>query len=281
MDLPMPKKILHLKETQQAIQHVKTVLSDLARQPRSPLEDENIHGVYLFGSIIRGDFIPTVSDVDVAVVYTGGADDPVWQRESFLQVTRHLEERLSRPNAEGIIMRGADVVTYTTGEIKKAREDWPRFNFFGPRKFLGIYSFDLVENSLLIHGNEDILKTVQVHPPEQFIEQRIEAIAHNFERAERQEDPNKRLLVLSTAVGESARVACLAWGLQSLHKMDVFHFIRDELPRFEHQHEFLEFYQAYLGGIPLTKVARRHQPFDVFCRKLYECFRSLVLSRVS
>ncbi len=270
---------LNPKATEKVIQHAKALITMLQHQSDSPLQDDSILGVYLLGSVIRGDFVPTVSDVDFAVVYDGDADDPVWESESFLQIVHFLENHHAGDQTRPFGARGVDVVTYSTGEINKAREDWKHFNFFGPRKFLGIYSFDLVENSMLLYGKVDVLSAVRVHSPEHFIESRIDAIAHNFNRASASTDWKKRLLMLSTTIGESARVACLAWGLRSLHKMDVYHYVWAKLPEFDQKQSFLEFYKTYIDGIPLHQVVRRYQPFESFCHEIYNEFRELVKSR--
>ncbi len=59
--------------------NVKLVLDKLVRGIEEIL-GEGLIGVYLYGSLVSGDFDPTISDLDLAVIMTGALDDERFRR---------------------------------------------------------------------------------------------------------------------------------------------------------------------------------------------------------
>lgn len=126
----------------------------------------SVYSAVVFGSLVRSDFIPDISDIDVFVVFENNT-----RREIIEDVIRGIEN-LAKPlrgcsNYEKVI----DIPWGFKRELPlKGRK--PLKPFF---KFLDIYAFDFVDNSKTIFG-EDFTYKLVIPDPKEIIEERAHSI---------------------------------------------------------------------------------------------------------
>ncbi|WP_297437532.1 nucleotidyltransferase domain-containing protein [Thermococcus sp.] len=177
-----------------------------------------LHSLILYGSLIRGDFIPGTSDVDFFVVLKDGTEP-----EPVLQGIRPvLKECSSFLNPVEI-----DVAWEWLSNLRN-----PLSRGY-PYKFLTIYQRDFRENHAVVIG-EDVVTTIPTYPMEELLSARLESTLRNLERF----SGNRKMLHI--LAGETARLLAFLNG-SSLRKGDVIKKL-EELGDME----ALEVYKSYL-----------------------------------
>ncbi|MFA4669641.1 nucleotidyltransferase domain-containing protein [Pyrococcus kukulkanii] len=183
---------------------------------RKRLSSLPIYSLILYGSVVRGDYIPGVSDVDVFVV---------------------LEEY-----DEKILLRVEEVVRECFADFKPVEVDvaWELVENLDdplrkgyPYKFLTIYRQDFVENHIVVVGND-------IMPPSYdfsaLLQERIKSIESNLERFK---NNGKMKHILA---GEVVRLWAFLNGAD-LDKTSVLKKVEEVGDK-----EALEVYKKYLEG---------------------------------
>ncbi|WP_457751553.1 nucleotidyltransferase domain-containing protein [Thermococcus sp.] len=179
-----------------------------------------LHSLLLYGSLVRGDFIPGTSDVDFFVVLEDGANP----EEVLKELTPVLEECSAFLNPVEV-----DVAWEWFSNLRD-----PLGKGY-PYKFLTIYLRDFRENHLVVLG-EDILQWVSEYPFEELLSERLAVIMKNINRF----SGNRKMLHI--LAGETVRLMAFLSG-SSLRKDDVLRALEKM-----DDHEAVEIYHAYLDG---------------------------------
>ena len=180
---------------------------------------EKLYSLILYGSIIRGDFINGVSDIDFFAVLK--EDDP-----NIIEKLRAiLEECCENINAVEVDL--------AWGDLENIRDP---INKGYPFKFLTIYQDDFLKYHKIIYGNEikDILPR---YDWKKLVKWRVKKLLSLIE--ERRKNPK----MLHISAGEIARLLALLNGAKSLSKNDILNKLKEM-----RDGEALEIYKAYLNG---------------------------------
>ncbi|ASJ14881.1 nucleotidyltransferase domain-containing protein [Thermococcus radiotolerans] len=179
-----------------------------------------LHSLILYGSLVRGDFVPGTSDVDFFVVLEDGTDP----ESVLLEIKPVLEECSSSLNPVEV-----DVAWEWLSNLSDP------INLGYPYKFLTVYQRDFRENHVVLLG-EDVVDIIPEYPLDELLPGRLECILRNLERF----SGNRKMLHI--LAGETARLMAFLNG-SSLTKEDVLSTLRklrDE--------DAVRIYSAYLDG---------------------------------
>jgi len=185
-----------------------------------------LRSLILYGSLVRGDFVPGTSDVDLFAVLEDGTDPESVLRE----IKPVLEECSAFLNPVEV-----DVAWEWFSNLRDP------LNLGYPYKFLTIYQPDFVGNHLVILG-EDVVDIIPRYSVDDILPERLEGILRNLERFK---GNGKMLHILA---GETARLIAFING-SGLDKWDVLRTLEDL-----GEGSALEVYRAYISG--------RKTPFD-------------------
>jgi predicted nucleotidyltransferase len=179
-----------------------------------------LHSLILYGSLVRGDFVPGTSDVDFFVVLEEEADpDTVISRLSPV-----LEECSAPFNPVEV-----DIAWEWLSNLK----DPLRLGY--PYKFLTIYQTDFRENHVVILGDE-ILEYLPEYSLEDLLPARLKGVLNGLEKF------RGNLKMMHIQAGEVARLMAYLSG-SSLRKDEVLRALEqigDE--------DAIKIYRAYLNG---------------------------------
>ncbi len=178
-----------------------------------------LHSLILYGSLVRGDFVPGTSDVDFFAVLCDGADP-----EEILPKIRPVLEECSSP-LEPVEV---DIAWEWLSNLRDP------LNLGYPYKFLTIYQRDFRENHIVLLGN-DIVDIIPQYPLENILPQRLEGIMKNLERFK----GNRKMLHI--LAGETARLMAFLSG-STLLKKDVLSTLQKL-----GDSDALKIYHAYLN----------------------------------
>ncbi|QDA31944.1 nucleotidyltransferase domain-containing protein [Thermococcus indicus] len=179
-----------------------------------------LHSLILYGSLVRGDFVPGTSDVDFFAVLDDGADPESVLRE----IKPILEECSSFLNPVEV-----DIAWEWLSNLRDP------LNLGYPYKFLTIYQRDFRENHVVVIG-EDVVGMIPEYPLDELLPGRLEGILRNLERF----SENRKMLHI--LAGETARLMAFLNG-STLAKDDVLRTLQ-ELG----DEGALQIYLAYLDG---------------------------------
>ncbi|NJD98354.1 nucleotidyltransferase domain-containing protein [Thermococcus sp. LS1] len=178
----------------------------------------SLHSLILFGSLVRGDFIPGTSDVDFFAVLEDGADP-----ESIIEKIKPTLEECS--------------AFLNPVEVDLAWEWLPNLrdplHLGYPFKFLTVYQQDFRVNHVVIFG-EDVVGLLPEYRLDGIMIERLERTLQRLEGLNRK--------MLHITAGETARLLAFIHG-SGLEKDDVLETLRkigDEWA--------VRVYEAYLNG---------------------------------
>ena len=246
------------------LEKIATIARKTLEKVFQEIDSSKIAAVYLAGSVVRGDFILGVSDIDFFIIYHAKANEAVWEEESFQKIKQALDAELIQLS-ENKLYREIDICTLTTGEITHAAINPENFSFVGPRKYLGIYSFDFVLNTKLLMG-EDILQKMVIHKPQQFVSARFASLRSSIESVlgdslQTKKERDYRLLLL---LGELVRLLCITAGVKSLHKEQILNCFREQVFDFPQKAKIIMILESYSQGIPYQEVLKQFTSFEEF-----------------
>jgi len=156
--------------------------------------DRKLYSLILYGSIVRGDFILGVSDIDFFAVVMDESIIP-WLKELLIDICKDLE----------------------VSEVDLAWEYLENLNDplnkGYPFKFLTIYQDDFVRNSIVIYGR-DVVGMLPKYDTNSLVTWRCRFLLNLLDQY------RGNIKMLHIIAGETARL--LAWiEKRSLHKKDV------------------------------------------------------------
>ena len=178
-----------------------------------------LHSLILYGSLLRGDFVPGTSDVDFFAVLEDGTDP-----EGIIEkIKPTLEECSAFLNPVEV-----DVAWEWLSNLHDP------LNLGYSHKFLTVYQRDFRENHAVLLG-EDVVDIIPDYPLDEVLPKRLENILNNLERF------SGNLKMLHILAGETARLMAFLSG-SSLRKDDVLRKLQ------QLDDEAVMIYTAYLKG---------------------------------
>ncbi len=179
-----------------------------------------LYSLILYGSLVRGDYIPGTSDVDFFAVLEDGIEP-----EEVLSKLQPVLEECTR----SIQSVEVDMAWEWLSNLRDP------LNLGYPYKFLTVYQADFRENHFVVLG-EDVVRLLPQYRVEEIRPRRLDDILRNLERFS--ENP-KMLHILA---GETARLMAFLHG-SSLRKWDVIGKLK-ELG----DEDAVKIYRSYLDG---------------------------------
>ncbi|WP_456366599.1 nucleotidyltransferase domain-containing protein [Thermococcus sp.] len=181
-----------------------------------------LYSLILYGSLVRGDFVPGTSDVDFFIVLEDGAEP-----EEVLSKVRPPLEECSKDLEPAEV----DIAWEWLSNLRDP------LNLGYPYKFLTIYQADFRENHVVVTG-EEVVELLPEYRIEGVLPKRLEVILGNLER----DLSSGNLKMLHILAGETARLMAFLHG-SSLRKEDVLGKL-EELG----DEDALKIYRSYLAG---------------------------------
>lgn len=210
----MPHDINYLTREQAwaVVRKIRETLNDLPEDLK-----EKIFSVVVFGSLIRSDFIPGISDIDLLIVFK----DETKSNEIETVIGRILDvakDYYGCSNYEKVV----DIVWIYENEIP----------FKGSRKksifkFLSIYAFDFVKFSKVIYGT-DFIQEIEVPNPRDLIKDRVKRLYALLEQHKQQ----RNHYMIRILAGEAIRLAQITFGELTIDKRKVFNNFMKYVPKY-------------------------------------------------
>ncbi|MGQ4892398.1 MAG: nucleotidyltransferase domain-containing protein [Candidatus Njordarchaeia archaeon] len=201
----------------------------------------HIYSSVVFGSLVRGDFVPGISDIDVFIVFKNNTGE-----KTINQILNRLYA-ISEPyrgcsNYEKVLDIPWD---FEKNLPFRGREIKPFF------KFLGIYAFDFVKYSKVIYG-ENFIEMLYVPNPKDLIVERAKDILKKLDKYQ-EEEKNYMIRILA---GEAIRLAQLKFGEITIDKRRVFDNFEKFVPYYPMKYFAREIWKEYLTP-PQKKYATK------------------------
>ena len=188
----------------------------IRRRVAADPELSGIHSLVLFGSYVRGDFVPGLSDLD------------------FLVVARNEPPDMDR--LKEIIEGCAEGIDYKLVDLPWERLDSLRdpmrlgYGF----KFLTIYQRDFLKHHEVVYG-EEVAHLIPLYPMDELIRWRTERLADSGKLIE--ENPDLAPVV----AGEVCRLIAVINGAQDISKQSILETLEEA-----GDEQALEIYEAYV-----------------------------------
>lgn len=167
---------------------------------------------YFIKSIVRGDFVPGKSDIDILFIFKNEISYKK-QAEFTEKFSLFVKDSLNDNDKIFSHYKGLDILYICENEIPKTEIDFLN----SPFSIFTAFGFDLEENHELF-GGDDILCSFSVPDPLLFTEIQIKRILE------------KNLKGDSDAIldsGQIVRLLLIKYGLRSLHKQKIREFIEN------------------------------------------------------
>lgn len=222
-----------------------------------PKVKNSIYSLVVYGSLVRGDFLPDISDIDIMLVMK--MPDDVFPEENARKILKILDEESEKHRTQ--VPRGRHHGTAVVDSIAFGEPQLPirgrtpvdtNSMLASPEiKPLAIYAFDFAEHNRVLLG-ENFIPQLDVKPPTSFIPKRAEGMRPRLEVAQRDQPA-----MLPLIAGEALRMAELNYGKPDLDRRNM-----------------LENFVRYVPDFPLKAFAHKlyTQYLDVnyFSNKSYE-----------
>ena len=194
----------------------------IRRRVAADPELSGIHSLVLFGSYVRGDFVPGLSDLDFLVV--------VRNEPPYMDRLKEIIEGC----AEGIKYKLIDLPWERLEDLSDPMRLGYGF------KFLTIYQRDFLEHHEVVYG-EEVAHLIQLYPMDELVRWRIERLAGSGKLIE--ENPGLAPVV----AGEVSRLIAVINGAQDISKRTILETLEkagDE--------QALEIYETYVENRQLN-----------------------------
>ena len=190
-----------------------------------------IVSVVLFGSILRGDFVPNVSDIDILIVFSDNAS-----REDIDKILETIYSIGEKYRGFSKYDKVIDVPWMFEREIPM-KGSGKRSIF----KFLSIYAFDFAKYSMVLYGR-DIVNEIEIPDPKSLIIDRAKRL---LELLEKYESENNEYMI-SILAGEATRLAQIAYGEITIDKRKVLKNFLKYVPEYPMRTFAIEIWRKYL-----------------------------------
>jgi hypothetical protein len=212
-----------------------------------------VRSVILFNSLVRGDYVPGASDIDLLAVFDHEPSHE--ETEALIKCFTEASGLTARPSGEKPIF---DVLCISVDELPL--EGTPAAARPTRWKMLGIYAFDFVAHSRVLRG-EDFRPRLVVRDPMTMLAERLGKLRELYYQ------PRKEGLEYMAAIGagEFIRLAQLVFGEKTIDKRVVFANFDSLVPEFPGKEFAKLLKEEYLTG------AMRRMSVEERASHLREC----------
>jgi predicted nucleotidyltransferase len=198
----------------------------------SGLLSEALYSLVLFGSYVRGDYVPGLSDIDFLAVLRWPAEEQVKELRAILEgATRGLRPKL------------VDLPWALVDEVRDP------MNKGHPFKFLTFYQRDFLDHHVVVYG-EEVAPLLPRLEASQLAAWRAEAMLGNLERF--RGDPE----MLRLQAGEVARFLAVVGGARDITKQEVLRALRELGDA-----DALAIYGDYVQGVDVSRGEEFYRGF--------------------
>ncbi|MFH1243974.1 MAG: nucleotidyltransferase domain-containing protein [bacterium] len=202
-------------------------INELQNKLRNTRPFDNVVSIMVDGSLVRGDFLDEASDIDLTITTSKQADEIAGIVELINICQNKLLKRVwpSKPLKYDIQWQNI----YTVRETgKRGINEWSISNIPTGYPRLWLYAFDGVKFHKVIYG-DDVTKLYTHIPPRDFVSLRLERLKRSVTEigsSESDYEKNYGAITQVKNAWETVRVYCLATGLESINKTDVYGHIK-------------------------------------------------------
>jgi len=192
---------------------------------------KKIFSAVVYGSLLRGDFIPGISDIDLLIVFKREADieyinrlqEAIWKCSENYRGEAHFEKIVDILwiYKDGLPLKNTDVVS--------------------PFKCLSIYAFDFVKYSKVLFG-VDFRKDLKVPDPKKMVKTRAKRLLELLEKFTRE----KKYNMVEILAGEAIRLAQICYGEATIDKRLVFRNFMKYVPDYSYKRLAEKIWSRYL-----------------------------------
>lgn len=223
---------------------------------------EEVTSIVLYGSLVRGDFVTNVSDIDILLVFNTEPTDRIVEevQKCFTDVAVPYRGKSNCPEVFDIPWVFVSELPLKNATAKESHLYW---------KFLEIFAFDFVAHSEVLRG-EDFRQKLNVKDPKTLIQSRAEDLRNKWSKFKA--DKKHWMVVIIT--GELIRLAQIKFGERTIDKRVVYQNFKKHVPYFDGK-EFIDvFWNEYLtGGLDKMNPSRKKAYFakcESFNEQLFE-----------
>lgn len=207
---------------------------------------EKVYSIILYGSLVRGDFLPQVSDIDIMIVMK--MKDGIFPEREARQIIRVFEEeskpyRTPPPRGRHHGQAVFDAIAFGEPELPlRGRTPVPTNSILAPPEIkpLGIYAFDFERFNRILHGH-NFIPAMEVRSPRSFIPERARWMRDRL-RQFFKEQPS----FVPVTTGEALRLARIQFGEPNLDKRTALADFMENVPDFASKSFAKTFWQQYL-----------------------------------
>ncbi|MBN2238942.1 MAG: hypothetical protein JW712_04140 [Dehalococcoidales bacterium] len=195
---------------------VQDIRRELTAYPRS-----GIISITIGGSLVRGDFIPDLSDVDIYTLVRGTIRE-YWDSEEHDVVRSCFDAYFSRYQGHSHNPFVWDDLSFSEDDLPETLHDLAHQRI----KTFGIYLFDFIKNHRTVYGEDFTGRLPQNSDPKSLVVPRINSL---LERAEKIAD-NTQISVMGV---EALKASQLYFGEnQAIDKPGIERAYRENVPDF-------------------------------------------------
>jgi len=193
---------------------------------------EALYSLVLFGSYVRGDYVPRLSDLDFLAVLRWPADEQVKELKAILE----KETRSLRPK----------LVDLPWALVDEVRDP---MNKGHPFKFLTFYQSDFLDHHVVVYG-EEVAPLLPRLDASQLAAWRAESMLGNLERFRGDQE------MMRLQAGEVARFLAVVGGARDITKQEVLRALRELGDA-----DALAIYGDYVQGVDVSRGEEFYRGF--------------------
>ena len=201
---------------------------------------DEIRSIIVAGSLVRGDFIPGRSDVDVYTVLAGDIER-AWEGQTHRAVRECFERHFAPMKRTSLNPFFWDDVCISESQLP------PRAGYNGRHRFkaFGAYLFDFVDHHRILYGRDVVRDFPAPVDPRTLVPERAATLAAQArELVEKKDGEIGRLVLLAGSAVVALAVACQ--DEPSLHKDDITRSLETRAPDFPARELALGVWRDYL-----------------------------------
>ena len=219
---------------------VQDTVRELTTSPRS-----KIISITIGGSLVRGDFIEDLSDVDVFTLVRGNIEE-YWDSEEHKAFISYFDSYLSQ-------YKGHSHNPFVWDDLSICEEDLPKtLDDLANQKIkaLGIYLFDFIENHRTLYGEDFTRRLPQNSDPKSLVIPRINSLLKRAEKIINGTQNRDRIYLMGV---EALKAVQLYFGEKpAIDKLAIEQVYRARVPDFPMKSFGWELWQNYID--PKVKI---------------------------
>ncbi|MBS4535066.1 hypothetical protein GOQ29_05460 [Clostridium sp. D2Q-14] len=231
------------------LKNIKLLQQELLKMD-SLIQDEII-SIIIDGSVVRKDFLENSSDIDITITKSNNNID-LDIKKRVEETIREVESKLPirefprKPLIYDIQWQNLEIVRETG---HREIQEWNSSNIPSGYPKLWLYAFDSIKYHNVIYG-EDMTELYTKISPKYFVPIRIERIIKSVKNLQGNisyYELNKGGITQIKNAWEAIRCICIANGLESINKNDVYRFSKELFKEREELLTIEDLYGFYLN----------------------------------